>query len=264
MKTYLSGIIVILFITLCVNQAFSQTNEELAKKTQNPISSMISVPLQNNTSFNYGAYDRVQNVLNIQPVYPISLSKNVNLITRTIVPIISQPIGENDSKFGLGDINLTAVFSSAKPGKVIWGLGTAMFFPTATNEVLGTEKFSIGPTLVVLTMPGKFVLGLLVNNVWSVAGKKERADVNQMLIQYFINYNLSGGWYLSSGPIITANWKASSGQQWVVPFGAGFGKIFNIGAQPFNAQVQAFANVVKPDNGADWSMRFQLQLLFPR
>jgi hypothetical protein len=143
-------------------------------------------------------------------------------------------------------------------------MGPTFFLPTASNAVLGKEKWSVGPGLVLLTMPGKWVIGLLANNVWSIAGKEERSDVNQMLLQYFINYNLPDGWYLSSGPIITANWKAESGQQWVVPFGGGFGKIFKIGSQPLHAQVQAFANVVKPDNGADWSMRLQLQLLFPK
>ncbi|MBT8382776.1 MAG: neuromedin U [Ignavibacteria bacterium] len=243
---------------------FPQGKEDLAKKSQNPISNMISLPLQNNTSFNIGPFNRTQNVLNIQPVWPFSLSPSLNLITRTIVPVISQPIGESDSKFGLGDINFTAFFSPADPGKVIWGLGPTFFIPTASDAVLGSEKWSAGPGLVVLTMPGSWVIGLLANNVWSFAGKEERADVNKMLIQYFINYNISDGWYLSSAPIITANWKAESGQQWVIPFGGGFGKIFKIGSQPLNAQVQAFANVVKPDNGADWSMRLQLQFLFPK
>jgi hypothetical protein len=198
---------------------YAQDQTDLAKKSQNPVSNMISVPFQNNTSFNIGPYDRTQNVLNIQPVWPFNLSPSLNLITRTIIPVISKPIGQNDSKFGLGDINFTAFFSPADPGKVIWGIGPTIFLPTASNAVLGSEKWSAGPGLVLLTMPGKWVIGLLANNVWSFAGKEERSDVNQMLLQYFVNYNLPDGWYLSSGPIITANWKAASGQQWVVPFG---------------------------------------------
>ena len=253
-----------LLVLSFVEILFAQDKDDLAKKSQNPVSNMISVPFQNNTSFNVGPYNRTQNVLNIQPVWPLSLSPSLNLITRTIIPFISQPIGESDSKFGLGDINFTAFFSPADPGKIIWGIGPTFFLPTASNAVLGKEKWSVGPGLVLLTMPGKWVIGLLANNVWSFAGKEERADVNQMLLQYFINYNLPDGWYLSSGPIITANWKAASGQQWTVPLGGGFGKIFKIGSQPLNAQVQAFANVVKPDNGADWSLRLQLQLLFPK
>ena len=257
--------ILTLFILLSITGLMlPQDQEDLAKKSQNPVSNMISVPLQNNTSFNVGPYDRTQNVLNIQPVWPFNLSPSLNLITRTIIPVISQPIGESDSKFGLGDINFTAFFSPADPGKVVWGFGPTIFLPTASDAYLGSEKWSAGPGLVLLTMPGNWVIGLLANNVWSFAGKDDRADVNQMLIQYSINYNLSDGWYLLSGPIITANWKAESAQQWVIPFGGGFGKIFTIGSQPLNAQMQAFANVVKPDNGADWSMRLQLQFLFPK
>ncbi|MGB5894046.1 MAG: hypothetical protein WBG58_07695 [Ignavibacteriaceae bacterium] len=262
--TKINLIFTLLLFLSFVGILFAQDKDDLAKKSQNPVSNMISVPFQNNTSFNVGPYNRTQNVLNIQPVWPFSLSPSLNLITRTIIPFISQPIGESDSKFGLGDINFTAFFSPADPGKVVWGMGPTFFLPTASSAVLGKEKWSIGPGLVLLTMPGKWVIGLLANNVWSFAGNEERSDVNQMLLQYFINYNLPDGWYLSSGPIITANWKAESGQQWVVPFGGGFGKIFKIGSQPLNAQVQAFANVVKPDNGADWSLRLQLQLLFPK
>ena len=259
-----STLVLTALIFITVTHLNAQDKDDLAKKSQNPVSNMISVPFQNNINFNIGPYDRTQNVLNIQPVYPITLSENLNLITRTIIPFISQPIGESDSKFGIGDINFTAFFSPADPGKVIWGLGPTFFLPTASDASLGSEKWSVGPALVVLTMPGSWVIGLLANNVWSFAGNEERSDVNQMLLQYFINYNLPDGWYLTSAPVITANWKAESGQQWTVPFGGGFGKIFKIGSQPLNAQVQAFANVVKPDNGADWSLRLQLQFLFPQ
>jgi hypothetical protein len=216
---------------------------------------MISLPLQNNTSFGIGPHDRTQNVLNIQPVWPIGVSEGLNLITRTIVPVIYQPIGESDSKSGLGDINFTAFFSPSDPGKLIWGIGPALVFPTASDDVLGAKKWSAGPSLIMLTMPGKWVIGVLANNVWSFAGDSERADVNIMLIQYFVNYNFSGGWYVSSAPIITANWKAEEGQEWLVPLGGGAGKIFRVGSQAMNAQFQAFSNVVKPDNGPDWAMR---------
>jgi len=115
---------------------YAQDKDDLAKKSQNPVSNMISVPLQNNTSFNVGPYNRTQNVLNIQPVWPLSLSPSLNLITRTIIPVISQPIGESDSKFGIGDINFTAFFSPADPGKIIWGLGPTFFLPTASDAFL--------------------------------------------------------------------------------------------------------------------------------
>ena len=139
-----------------------------------------------------------------------------------------------------------------------------MVFPTGTDDRLTSDKFSAGPAAVVLAMPGQWVLGGLVSNVWSFAGDSDAADVSAFTCQYFINYNLPKGWYLTSAPTITANWKADSGNEWTVPFGGGVGKIFRIGKQPMNAQVQAFYNVEKPDNGADWTLRLQLQFLFPK
>ena len=240
--------------------------QDLAKAAQNPVANMISLPLQNNTNFGVGPGDDVQNVLNIQPVIPVKLSENWNLITRTIAPVIYQPelVPGTGSEFGLGDINMTLFLSPAKPGKLIWGVGPALSFPTATDQVLGTDKWSAGPSAVALTIRGPWVIGGLASNLWSYAGDDDRSDVNQFLFQYFINYNLPKGWYVSSAPIITANWEADSGNQWTVPFGGGVGKIFKIGKQPLNAQVQAFYNVEKPDNGPDWSLRLQLQFLFPK
>jgi hypothetical protein len=108
------------------------------------------------------------------------------------------------------------------------------------------------------------VAGALVNNVWSVAGKEDRSDINSFLLQYFINYNLPNGWYLSSAPIMTANWKADEGNKWLVPVGGGFGKVLRIGSQPMNAAVQAFYHVEKPEGGPGWGLRLQLQFLFPK
>lgn len=240
--------------------------EALAQAVQNPVGDLISVPLQNNTNFGFGPYDRTQNVLNIQPVIPISLGSDWNLITRTIFPVITQPdfFSESGSTTGLGDVNFTAFLSPSKPGKLIWGVGPAIILPTATDQSLGSGKWSAGPSVVGLTIQGPWVAGLLMSNVWSFAGSGDRADVNFFLAQYFVNYNMNHGWYLVSAPIITANWEASSGNQWIVPFGAGFGKIFRIGKQPMNFNTQAFYNAVKPDFGPDWQWRVQLQFMFPK
>ncbi len=240
--------------------------EELAKAAQNPVANMISFPFQNNTNFGMGEYDRTQNVINIQPVYPIS-GKKWNIITRTIVPILYQPdfSQTNGGNFGLGDINPTFFISPAKPGKLIWGIGPTFLLPTATHETLGAGKWGIGPSAVLLAMPGKWTIGIIMSNIWSVAGKSDRADINQMVIQYFINYNLPRGWYITSAPIIIANWEASSGNVWTVPFGIGIGKLHRLGKQPINVSIQAYYNAVHPDTlYADWSLRFQLTLLFPK
>jgi len=237
---------------------------DLARASQNPVGDLISVPFQNNTNFRLGPNERTQNVLNIQPVIPIALSKNWNLITRTILPVLSQPAPGDDRTGGVGDLNFSGFLSPKKPGKVIWGVGPAIVFPTATDQVLGTKKWSIGPSFVALTMHKQWVVGALINNVWSVAGDKDRDDVNSMLMQYFINYNMSDGWYLTSAPIITANWKIEDGKRATIPFGGGFGKIFRLGRQPLNFQMQAFYNVTRPESGARWQLRFSLQLMFPK
>lgn len=249
------------------NTYAEETAEELAKKTQNPIADLISVPFQNNLNFGLGPHNRAQNILNIQPVVPFNLTENINLITRTIVPIIRQPDLTRDSgnnTNGLGDMNISLFFSPAKSGQVIWGVGPILQFPTATDEVLGTRKWAAGPTLVALTMQGPWVAGGIVNQVWSYAGNDDRDKVSAFLFQYFINYNFKGGLYLTSSPIITANWEADSGNKWVIPFGGGVGKLFKIDKLPINTSVQAFYNVEQTTFGPDWTLRLQVQFLFPK
>lgn len=274
-----------------------EQTKALAKAVQNPVASLISVPLQNNTNFDIGPNDRTQNILNIQPVIPVRVSKNWNLIMRIITPVIYQPsiasvvIPSNTplnhlGTLGLGDMNPSFFLSPAKPKKLIWGVGPTFLLPTATDNVLGQGKWSIGPSVVGLVQPGHWTLGILINNVWSFAGSgrtnpfpsqllpcgectqpigiSASKDVNQMLLQYFINYNLKKGWYLAWQPIITANWEARSGNVWTVPLGGGIGRIMKFGNQPVNLQAQFFGNATHPQFGSPWSMRLQLAFLFPK
>ena len=244
----------------------AESVEELARKAQNPIANLISLPFQNNTNFGVGPLDRTQNVLNIQPVIPVSLSDDLLLITRTIVPIIYQPEPPTGGggTFGLGDINPQFYFSPKTSSNITWGVGPTFLLPTATSQVLGQGKWGIGPAAVIVVTTKQWVFGAVANNIWSVAGDSDRPDVSQLTFQPFINYNMKDGWYLVSAPILTANWEASGGNQWTVPLGGGFGRIFAIGEQKVNAQLQAFWNVVKPDAGPDWTLRGQFQLLFPK
>jgi hypothetical protein len=248
-----------------VGHGQEKSDEDLAKATQNPLASMISLPFQNNTNFGVGPDDDIQNVLNIQPVWPFSLGEDWNFVTRTIIPVISQPgnvPGESRTN-GLGDVSFTGWASPKNSGKWIWGVGGTLILPTATDDALGNDKWSVGPSLVVVTMPGKWVIGSTFSNVWSVGGSGDQ-DVNLFTWQYFINYNMNNGWFLTSAPIITANWEADSSNTWTVPFGGGVGKIFRIGKQPLKALVSAYYNVEKPEFGADWQLRLQLQMLFPK
>jgi hypothetical protein len=265
LRTRVVAVVLTAMLLAATNSFAHQSTEELAKAAQNPVAAMISVPFQNNTNFDVGPYGRAQDILNIQPVIPITLSPEWNLISRTIIPLMDQPNPAEDSSiFGLGDINGTLFLSPAHPGAVIWGVGPILTAPTATNAILGTGKWLAGPSAVALVMPGHWVIGALVNNQWSFAGASDRASVNTGLIQPFINYNLLRGWYLTSSPVITVNWNADSGQQWTVPIGGGIGRIFKIGGQAFNAQVAGYYNIVHPDKAGDWQLRFQLSLLFPR
>jgi len=256
--------------------ASGASTEDLQKATQNPVASLISVPFQDNVDENIGPYARDKNTLNIQPVIPSKISAKWNLISRIITPLVYQPYiapGSPDIRaqqqlgtFGLGDIQPTFYFTPAKPSKLILGAGPALLLPTATDDVLGTGKWCAGPSVVALVQPGKFTLGALATNLWSFAGSDSRPDVNTMTLQYFVNYNMQKGWFLTSAPIINANWNASSGNIWLLPFGGGFGRIFRIGAQPVNGSVSAYYNVVRPDTlpSPTWQLRLQLALLFPR
>ena len=241
--------------------------EDLAKQAQNPIANLISVPFQNNTNFNFGPRERTQNILNFQPVIPFKLTDDWNLITRTIVPIIHQPsLFEGDSSDnGIGDINPTLFFATSIAKDLLVGFGPTFTLKTAGADDLGSGKWSAGPAGVFVWTPGHWVVGGLLNNQWSFAGDNDREDVNALLFQPFVNYNLGDGWYLTSSPIVTANWKADrSKDTWTVPVGGGGGKIVHLGRLPVNLQLQAFDNVEKPEFGADWTLRFEVQFLFPK
>jgi hypothetical protein len=242
---------------------------DLAKAVQNPVASLISVPLQNFTDFNIGPFDRDRNtVIQVQPVVPFQLSENWNLITRTIGALVYQPniAQSRQGTFGLNDINPSFFLSPAKAGKIIWGAGPTFLLPTASDDVLGTGKFSIGPSAVALVQPGKWTLGVLVSNLFSVAGPRGRADVNSMTLQYFINYNLKKGYYLTSAPINSANWNAPSGNVWLVAVGGGIGRIMRLGFQPVNVSVQVYGNAKRPDTfpSPTWQLKFQIAFLYPK
>ena len=252
--------------------------DALAKATQNPVASLISVPIQNNSNFGVGPYNRTQDVLNIQPVIPARISENWMLISRIIQPIVWQPYAAENTggEYGIGDMSPTFFLSPAKPGKIIWGVGPAMVFPTATSSTLGQGKLSFGPSVVALIQPGHWTFGFLVNNVFSVVGSSHRPSVNQMTLQYFITYNLKKGWNINSGPIITANWHNGAsgdaadgddtppGGRWTIPYGGGVGRVTRLGFQPVNISANFYGNAVHPPGASSWGMRLQIALLFPK
>jgi hypothetical protein len=250
--------------------------EQARKEAQNPIASVISLPIQENWNFNIGQANRVQNVMNIQPVIPVGLGEHWNLITRWVTPIIYQPYAVpipqpsgppvlfQTGAYGLGDMQ-PQFFFSPKHSKVTWGAGPIFLVPTASQALLSQGKFGIGPTFVALVQPKFGTVGVLVNNIWSVAGHQDKPDVNQFYLQPFLNYNLHHAWYLSlttSG--ITANWEKTNGGRWVVPIGGGPGRIWKLGHQTVNVQTFFFGNVVHPPGASPWTFRMAFTLLFPK
>jgi len=252
--------------------AQSQGGGDLRAAVQNPVGALISLPFK--FTFDYGASNGEASFLNIQPVIPFTVG-DWNLINRLIVPLIDSP-GEvsglpsipnpipGDGATGLGDINYSLFISPAKPKGAIWGIGPSITIPSASDKELGSEKWSAGPTGVVLFQPKWGTYGMLARHLGSFAGDSDRGNVSQSLFEPFVNYNLSNGWYLITDIIITANWQADSSDTWTVPLGGGVGKLFKIGEQAMNARTEAYYNVEKPDNAPDWQWGFTIQFLFPK
>ncbi len=246
--------------------ATAQNADELAKQTQNPVASLISVPLQGNWDFGLGDRDATATLLNIQPVMPFGISSSTNVILRVIMPLTSQPAppprGHGLRVNGLGDVVATAFFSPAKSGRIIWGVGPVLLLPVATNNALGSEKFGIGPSIVALTQPGKWTLGILYNQIWSVSGANDRDDVNTLFLQPFANYNLGAG--LSAGVMMEASANYEADETWTAPLLLSISKVALLGKRPVNFQAAAGPTLANPDGGASWRFRLSATFLFPR
>jgi hypothetical protein len=257
-------LVISIFAIFLFNYSWAQdaaADADLVKEAQNPIANIVSVPFLNSTNFGLGPDgDRTGNLLNVQPVIPFF---NGRLITRTIFAIPSNPdYGEiSGSKTGFGDILFSAFYAPKSKG-LTWGVGPAISFPTG-GENFGSGKWAAGPALVALAMPGKWVVGGVINNIWSFAGDESRSDVNFMTFQPFINYNFPK-FYLTFAPIISANWKAESGNQWTVPLGLGAGRLVKLGGKlPVNLNASYFYNVVSPEFGPQSQLRLFVAVLLP-
>jgi hypothetical protein len=249
-------------VLLLPSAAAAQDADQLAKQTQNPVSSLISLPLQANWDFGLGDREATSTLLNIQPVIPFGISDSTNIILRVIMPMASAPAADGSRTNGLGDIVATAFLSPAAPGRIIWGVGPVVLLPAATSASLGSEKFGIGPSAVVLTQPGNWTLGALFNQIWSISGADDRNDVNQMYLQPFANYNLGNG--VSAGMSIeaSANWDAD--ERWTAPLLFSLSKVTLLGKRPVNLAVAAGPTIASPDAGASWRFRVVATFLYPR
>ena len=241
--------------------------ESLAKQLANPVASLISVPIQGNYDENFGADDGGSIFrINVQPVIPLSINDDWNLISRTIMPVISQDgfPSPDVSEFGLGDTVQSFFFSPKAPtsGGWIWGAGPVLLVPTATDDVLGNEKWGIGPTAVVLKQQGPWTYGALANHIESFAGSRDRADVSATFLQPFVAYVTSTKTTISLNTESTYDW---DNEQWSVPVNVTVNQMLRIGNQILQVGGGIRYWAESPAAGAeDWGFRLQLTLLYPR
>ena len=238
---------------------------DLAKTLANPIGALISVPFQNNFDFGGGpAGDGYQYKLNLQPIVPFTLSKDWLLISRTVLPVVYQKdIADTSSQSGLSDTVQSFFLSPVRPTKSgwIWGAGLALLLPTATDDLLGSEKWGAGPTAVVLKQQNGWTYGALVNHVWSFAGENGRADVNATYLQPFVSYTLKRAMTFTLNTESTYDWE---NEQWTAPLNLMVQQLVKIGKQPVALTVGGRYYADKPEGGPDWGLRLAVILLFPK
>jgi len=239
--------------------------EELAKKLSNPIASLISVPFQNNTDIGIGANNGARNTLNIQPVIPIRISENLNLIARCVLPVISQynVTGIGNSEVGLGNAVLSAFFSpSNSKGGLTWGAGPVFLLPTGSNEYLSVKKLGIGPTAVALYQSNGFTFGALINQIWGVAGKEGLDDLSMLFFQPFFSYNWKSGAGIGGNFEMSQNWIANTTSVWFNPT---LSAVTSIGKQKTQFVIGPRFNLAAPDGSkADIGVRAAVVFLFPK
>lgn len=243
------------------------------KTSQNPVGNITVLPFQNNFNYGYGPYTRLQYNTNVQPVAPFMLSPSLSLVARTILPIVNQPSALPPtacamptgcpSTSGIGDMQEQLFFGpKTKPGRLIWAAGPIFQFPTGSPATLTSGKWAAGADAAALVMPGKWVMGALVTQLWSFAGPTNGRNVNSFLLQPFANYNLKNGWAIVSAPIITANWAAAE-NRWAVPVGGGITNTFKDGDQLMQVSVQYYTWVRRPLASQQTQLRFVWSLLWP-
>lgn len=242
------------------------SDADLAQQLTNPVASLIQVPVQNNFDWGYGADGsgfRYQ--ANIQPVVPMSLNSDWNMISRTILPVIGQTdvTGPATSQFGLGDVVQSLFFSPTKPSPsgFIWGAGPVLLVPTASDAALGGGKWGVGPTAVVLKIAGPITYGALANHIWSFAGKDSRADVSATFVQPFFAYTTKSATTYSINSETTYDWQ---NDVWLVPINIAISQLVVLGKQPVSIGAGARYWVESPRGGPDWGMRLSIAMLFPK
>jgi len=238
---------------------------ELAKKLANPISDLVSVPFQFNWEQNVGPSELTRFILNVQPVMPFELNKDWNLISRVIMPLVSQPplFSGGAATFGISDITTSFFLSPKKVTNFTIGAGPVIVLPSTSEPTLGTGKWSLGPTIVALKQEGPYTYGVLWNQVWSFSGDASRADVNQMFLQPFLAYQATHTVTLTVQSEMTADWEADD-DQWTVPINVIVSKLSSFGVFPASYQFGFGAFAAHPEIGPSWKIRAAVVILLPR
>jgi hypothetical protein len=238
---------------------------QLAKQLQNPVAALISVPLQNNFEWGGGpGSEGFRYTLNFQPVIPISITHDWNVISRTIVPIIHQDdVVPTHTEDGLGDILQSAFFSPTAPGPggIIWGFGPVVNLPTSTEDFLGSQKFGIGPTAVVLRQQSGWTYGLLTNHVVSIGGTRATSDVNATFLQPFLSYTTKTYTTFGMNTESTYDWEKS---KWTVPLNGFVSQLLKLAGRPIQLSLGPKLYGAGPTAAPDWGIRFVVTLLFPK
>ncbi len=241
--------------------------EDLAKKLSNPIADLVSIPFQFNWQEGYGDNDDLQFILNVQPVVPFHLTKDLNMIARFIVPYISQPeispgVGPVS---GLGTITYSTFFSPVGSGGLTWGVGPVFGLPMTTDPLLGGGQWLIGPTAVGLYQCGGWTMGALVNQQFSIAdtGNQDLPYFSQAFIQPFFAYTNKHAVTFTLQSQSTYNWEGDPDQRWTVPINFLLSKLTKLGPFPFSIQAGGGYYAAKPDVGPDWRMQLAFILLLP-
>ncbi|MHA7777660.1 transporter [Roseibium sp. M-1] len=244
----------------------SAQDADLAKKLSNPVASLISVPFQWNYDHGFGPSDGSKVTLNIQPVVPISMTPDWNIISRTIFPVVWQNdiAGNSGTQFGLSDTVQSLFLSPAEPGPsgIIWGVGPALLFPTGTDDLLSARKWGAGPTGVVLKQSGPWTYGGLANHIWSYAGPDGQPDVNATFLQPFLSYTTKDAWTFTLNSESTYDWTSD---EWSIPINAMVSKLVTIDNQPISFQAGVRYYAASSDNGPEgFGARTAVTFLFPK